>query len=120
MSFLPRFVKAAFLLVPGAGVEPARNFFRGILSPLCLPISPSGQVSALYGAQGGSRTLTPLGHWNLNPACLPVPTPGPRGAHSKWDVASAQYWRSHPFQLCIGIGRVTNIETFDLIDYVFA
>ena len=28
------------------------------------------------GAQGGSRTLTPRGHRNLNPACLPVPTPG--------------------------------------------
>ncbi len=30
-------------LVPGAGVEPARSCDRGILSPLCLPISPPGQ-----------------------------------------------------------------------------
>ena len=30
------------LMVPGAGLEPAWGFPRGILSPLCLPISPSG------------------------------------------------------------------------------
>jgi hypothetical protein len=30
-------------MVPGAGVEPAQCFHRGILSPLRLPISPSGQ-----------------------------------------------------------------------------
>ena len=29
-------------LVPGAGIEPARYFYRGILSPLRLPISPPG------------------------------------------------------------------------------
>ena len=33
-----------FLMVPGAGVEPARGFPRGILSPLRLPISPPGQT----------------------------------------------------------------------------
>ena len=27
---------------PGAGLEPARSFLRGILSPLCLPIPPPG------------------------------------------------------------------------------
>ena len=30
------------LMVPGAGIEPARYFYRGILSPLRLPISPPG------------------------------------------------------------------------------
>ena len=30
------------LMVPGAGIEPARCFQREILSLLCLPISPSG------------------------------------------------------------------------------
>ena len=30
-------------MVPGAGLEPARCCQRGILSPLCLPISPPGQ-----------------------------------------------------------------------------
>ena len=29
-------------VVPGAGLEPAQCFHRGILSPLRLPISPSG------------------------------------------------------------------------------
>lgn len=29
-------------LVPEAGIEPARSFLRGILSPLRLPISPPG------------------------------------------------------------------------------
>ena len=29
-------------MVPGAGVEPAQYFYRGILSPLRLPISPPG------------------------------------------------------------------------------
>ena len=33
-----------FKVVPGVGVEPTRKYkFRGILSPLCLPISPPGQ-----------------------------------------------------------------------------
>ncbi len=31
-------------MVPGAGIEPARSFNRGILSPLRLPISPSGHI----------------------------------------------------------------------------
>jgi hypothetical protein len=30
-------------MVPGAGLEPARPLSRGILNPLCLPISPPGQ-----------------------------------------------------------------------------
>ena len=29
-------------MVPGAGLEPARPYDRGILHPLCLPISPPG------------------------------------------------------------------------------
>src|SRR5690606_15055700 len=37
-------------MVPGAGVEPAWGFPRGILSPLRLPISPPGQ-------RGGSAIL---------------------------------------------------------------
>ena len=31
-------------MVPGAGIEPARYFYRGILSPLRLPISPPGLI----------------------------------------------------------------------------
>ena len=32
-------------MVPEAGLEPARYFYRGILSPLCLPIPPLGQMN---------------------------------------------------------------------------
>ena len=41
--------------MPGVGVEPTRKYkFRGILSPLCLPISPPGQT--LAGGAFQSRT----------------------------------------------------------------
>ena len=37
------------LVVAEAGLEPARSCLRGILSPLCLPIPPLGQiVNLLY------------------------------------------------------------------------
>ena len=39
-------------MVPGAGLEPARCYQRGILNPLCLPIPPPGQSG------GGSRSRT--------------------------------------------------------------
>ena len=39
-------------MVPGAGLEPARSYKRGILNPLCLPIPPPGQSG------GGSRSRT--------------------------------------------------------------
>ena len=32
-------------MVPEAGLEPARYFYRGILSPLCLPIPPLGHTN---------------------------------------------------------------------------
>jgi hypothetical protein len=38
--------KGLFWCVPGAGVEPAWGFPRGILSPLRLPISPPGRARA--------------------------------------------------------------------------
>lgn len=47
-----------FKLVPPAGLEPAR-FWRGILSALCLPISPRWHFK--FGGYGGSRTPTPFG-----------------------------------------------------------
>jgi hypothetical protein len=34
-----------FKMVPEAGLEPARYFYRGILSPLCLPIPPLGHIN---------------------------------------------------------------------------
>ncbi len=55
-------------MVPGAGLEPARPYERGILNPLCLPISPPGQRGVLtksklvmlseYG--GGTRSRTEI------------------------------------------------------------
>ena len=57
-------------VVPGAGIEPARCFHRGILSPLRLPISPPGHsvyevckdpngiirsLNALKGIKGGDN-----------------------------------------------------------------
>ena len=35
-------------MVPGAGLEPAQYCYRGILSPLRLPISPPGQLKFLF------------------------------------------------------------------------
>ena len=34
-------------MVPGAGLEPARHCWRGILSPLCLPIPPPGHMQTI-------------------------------------------------------------------------
>ena len=52
-----------FLLVPGAGLEPARYRYRGILSPLCLPIPPPGlgiyiyfSINIINGGWGRNRT----------------------------------------------------------------
>ena len=35
------------VMVPRAGLEPARSCLRGILSPLCLPIPPPGQLVSM-------------------------------------------------------------------------
>ena len=47
-------------MVPGAGIEPARRCQRGILIPLCLPISPlgPGRIKKIGGA---FRSRTGLG-----------------------------------------------------------
>ena len=37
-------VEVLIYMVPGAGIEPARYFYRGILSPLRLPVPPSGHT----------------------------------------------------------------------------
>ena len=38
------FCKRRRVLVPLTGVEPVRYFYRGILSPLCLPIPPQRHI----------------------------------------------------------------------------
>ncbi len=49
-------------MVPGAGLEPARPYERGILNPLCLPIPPPGHRVALRACGvlngGGTRSRT--------------------------------------------------------------
>ncbi len=40
--FLTHCFISEFYLVPRAGLEPAQPYSRGILNPLCLPISPPG------------------------------------------------------------------------------
>lgn len=45
------------LVVPGAGIEPARCFQRGILSPVRLPIPPSRQRDPHYGRFARFRQL---------------------------------------------------------------
>ena len=37
-------------MVPRAGLEPARSCLRGILSPLCLPIPPPGQLVCMINS----------------------------------------------------------------------
>lgn len=43
-SVLKNKIKSHSKMVPKAGLEPARYCYRGILSPLCLPIPPPGQT----------------------------------------------------------------------------
>ncbi len=49
-------------MVPGAGLEPARPYERGILNPVCLPIPPPGHRVALRARGGlnggGTRSRT--------------------------------------------------------------
>ena len=47
-------------MVPGAGLEPARSFLRGILSPLCLPIPPPGLILRLMSELKQSRPIINL------------------------------------------------------------
>ena len=44
-------------MVPEAGLEPARYFYRGILSPLCLPIPPLGQIQLSISCFNANYTL---------------------------------------------------------------
>ena len=44
-------------MVPGAGLEPARRYRRGILNPLCLPISPPGHRVCRYRHQVSGWSL---------------------------------------------------------------
>ena len=47
-------------MVPGAGLEPARCYHRGILSPLRLPISPPGHRQGVVADSVVSSLLLKL------------------------------------------------------------
>ena len=67
--------------VPGTGFEPVRSCDLGILSPLCLPVSPPGQsriVAESTGGGGRNRT----GVHGFAGRCMTTLPPRP-GARSK-------------------------------------
>ena len=61
-----------FILVPMTGLEPARSFPRGILSPLRLPVSPH-RLEAPPRFELGVKVLQtsalPLGYGAINLLC---------------------------------------------------
>ncbi len=54
--FLVAFRNSLILMVPEAGIEPARRERRGILNPLCLPISPLGHRNRYQARVAGLST----------------------------------------------------------------
>ena len=75
-------------LVPATGLEPVRGLFRGILSPLCLPIPPRRHVcetektvlrQPLLGDPDGNRTRVTA----VKGRCLNRLTTGPFGSGNR-------------------------------------
>ena len=52
-------------MVPVTGLEPVRYCYRGILSPLCLPIPPHRQISAEVRIPHLLRIVNPLATKNI-------------------------------------------------------
>ena len=78
----------ARLLVPATGLEPVRGLFRGILSPLCLPIPPRRQIcesekavlrQPFSGDPDGNRTRVTA----VKGRCLNRLTTGPFGSGNR-------------------------------------
>ena len=61
--------KGLFWLVPRAGVEPAHRLRRGILSPLCLPISPPRQKFKHWIEENPITKLSTVPHSIIARAC---------------------------------------------------
>ena len=66
-------------MVPGAGIEPARSHLRGILSPLRLPVPPSGRMRVQdwrLGPESNRRTriCNPLHHHSATQPLVVVST----------------------------------------------
>ncbi len=88
--------------MPGAGLEPARPFERGILNPLCLPISPPGQTTFYY--------------FNLTTHCVMEAGPG---VEPRWtDLQSAAWPLCQPaiqtILLFERVGASNEVRTRDL------
>jgi hypothetical protein len=68
------------ILVPGAGIEPARPCSRGILSPLRLPVPPPGLLGILWGIirrnhveiKQGTRQTSIVSHTLLSHQYYPI------------------------------------------------
>ena len=76
------------VLVPATGLEPVRGLFRGILSPLCLPIPPRRQIGEsekavlrqpFSGDPDGNRTRVTA----VKGRCLNRLTTGPFGSGNR-------------------------------------
>ena len=61
------------ILVPLAGLEPARSLDRGILSPLRLPIPPQRRVNVKFFVRNSQNFLKFLPQELLSPLRLPIP-----------------------------------------------
>ena len=66
-------------MVPGAGIEPARSHLRGILSPLRLPVPPSGRLRVQdwrLGPESNRRTriCNPLHHHSATQPLVTIST----------------------------------------------
>ena len=101
-------------MVPGAGLEPAHHYWRGILNPLCLPISPPGQrflLKTLLKIVINANYLLPiisLDNWRRNPEsnrdpriCNPLHSHSaipPQFALRSMALLKRPLWKSKTFQ----------------------
>ncbi len=91
-----------FVMVPGAGLEPAQRERRGILNPLCLPIPPSGRRQIKWRRVPESnrtrRICNPLHNRFVNaPNRMTLPY---RHSHKIWSGKRDSNSRPQPWQGC--------------------
>ena len=87
-------------MVPVAGLEPARYRYRGILSPLCLPIPPHRRILASIRIPHPPPIVNPFlptlrKKFHRPSPALPEtpPTQAPRGLGKRPYVSPALFWR---------------------------
>ena len=111
-----------FNMVPGAGLEPAQPYSRGILNPLCLPISPPGQGvkwRRVPESNRGGRICNPLHGHSANAPLSAVPSGDPD--LQIWSGKRDSNSRPRPWQ-----GRALPTELFphfsnciELADFIY-